>query len=67
MKMMKEQQNLSAEEWDKRVQDLRKELMKENNKVASATHPTSPGKLRLMKKTIARIRTLQQGKGVLKH
>ena len=61
-KAMKELLGLQDEELVARLQELRKELMKENNLVASASSPSSPGKLRQMKKNIARIKTLQRQK-----
>ncbi|MAF99255.1 MAG: 50S ribosomal protein L29 [Nanoarchaeota archaeon] len=63
-KAMKELLGLQDEELVARLQELRKELMKENNLVASASSPSSPGKLRQMKKNIARIKTLQRQKEV---
>jgi large subunit ribosomal protein L29 len=38
--------------------ELRKELMKENAQVAIGTVPKNPRKLRIAKKTIARIETI---------
>ena len=38
--------------------ELYKELMKENAHIAIGTMPKNPGKLKLTKKTIARINTL---------
>jgi len=41
-----------------KIVELRKELMKENAQVAIGTVPKNPRKLRLAKKTIARIETI---------
>ncbi|MBI4141507.1 50S ribosomal protein L29 [Candidatus Woesearchaeota archaeon] len=42
---------------NKRI-ELYKELMKENAQIAIGTLPKNPGKIKLSKKTIARINTL---------
>lgn len=54
----KELKGLSKTDLEKKVVELRKELMKENTQISTGTVPKSPGKLRNMKKTIARIRML---------
>ncbi len=47
--------------------DLRKELMRYNSQVATKTTPENPGRIRLIKKTIAKIYTqLNQRKMELK-
>lgn len=43
---------------DSRVADLRKELMKLNAQVATGTRPENPGRIREIKKTIARVHTI---------
>ena len=40
-----------------KVVDLRKELMRYNAQVATKTTPENPGRIRLIKKTIAKIYT----------
>jgi len=47
----------------KRLIELRMELMKNNAQVAIGTTPKSPGQLRQLKKTIARILTILKEKG----
>jgi len=49
---------MPKEELSKKMLELRKELMKENAQVATGTIPKNPGKLKVTKKTIARIKTL---------
>ena len=51
----KELKALPAAELRDKVIELRKELMKDNAQVAIGTVPKNPRKLRLAKKTIARI------------
>ena len=41
-----------------KLAELRLELMQENSQIAIGTVPKSPGKLRSLKRTIARIHTL---------
>ncbi len=57
-KKAKEFQNLSTEEIQSRINELRKEIMKDNVQVFSGTAPSNPGKLRQAKKNIARLFTI---------
>lgn len=65
MKIMKELENLSAEELQKRLLEIRKELLKFSVQVATGTTGTNVGKIRNAKKNIARLLTLLQRKEVL--
>lgn len=47
---------------ENRISDLKKELMKINSQIAVGTMPKSPGKVKEMKKTIARILTIKSEK-----
>lgn len=58
----KELKALSKDELEKKRTELRKELMKENTQISTGTSPKSPGKLRNMKKTIAKITMLLEAK-----
>jgi len=55
---IRELRSLSNDELKSKLVELRKELMKENAQVATGTVPKSPGKLKLIKKNIARIITI---------
>ena len=55
---IKELRGMGAAELKMKMQELYKELMKDNAQVATGTIPKNPGKLKLAKKTIARIKTL---------
>ncbi len=66
MKITKEFRNLGTEEIKKRIQELKKELMKDNVHIASGTAPTNPGKVRQNKKNIARLLTILKQKEVQK-
>ena len=58
---IKELRGLGQPELKNKMQELYKELMKDNAQVAIGTIPKNPGKLRLAKKTIARIKTILAG------
>ncbi len=55
---------LGEPELKQKMTELYKELMKDNAQVATGTIPKNPGKLRLAKKTIARIKTMLAQKKV---
>ncbi len=46
---------MKAEELNKKLEDLQKELMKSNTQRYSGTVPENPGRVREIKKTIAKI------------
>ncbi len=54
----KELKNIKKEELDKKLKELRTELMKENAQIATGTIPKNPGNVRNIKKNIARILTV---------
>ena len=58
----KELQALSKDELEKKMHELRISLMKENAQIAIGTTPKNPGQVSIMKKTIAKIKTLQERK-----
>lgn len=58
MTRFKELKALPQGELREKILELKKELMKENAQVALGTVPKNPRKLRLAKKTIARIETI---------
>ena len=51
----KELKTMSKDELSNKLHDLRKELMKLNAQIATGTTPKSPGHVRTIKKTIAKI------------
>lgn len=53
-----EMKNMSPDEMKSKISELRMELIKQNAMVATGTIPKSPGKLKEIKKTIARLMTL---------
>lgn len=62
MKSVKEIAAMKDDALDKRLDDLQKELMKFRSQVASGTIPKNPGKIKLIRKTIARIHTEKTGR-----
>ncbi|MCD6496065.1 MAG: 50S ribosomal protein L29 [Candidatus Aenigmarchaeota archaeon] len=54
---------MKAEELDSRVSELRLEVAKEKANIAIGAPVSSPGKMRDMKRTIARILTIKKEKG----
>jgi len=60
---IKEIRTMSKEELKNRVEELRKELIKLDAQTATGTTPKSPGQLKQIKKTVARILTVLKEKG----
>ncbi len=55
----KELANMDMNELDSKLEELKTELMKQNAQVATGTTPKSPGQIRQIKKTIAKILTIK--------
>jgi large subunit ribosomal protein L29 len=58
MKITKELKSLPQEELDKRLLEMKKELLKQSVQANSGANTQNPGKLREVKKNIARIKTI---------
>ena len=58
----KELRVMSELDLDNKALELKKELMKVNSQIAIGTLPKSPGKIKEMKRTIAKILTLKKEK-----
>lgn len=56
----KQLQALSAPEREKKLVEAKKELLKLNGQVATGTAPKSPGQIKELKKTIAKIKVLSK-------
>lgn len=56
---IKDLRKMSDAELEKQLEDLRLELMKEKGNVEMGGNVKNPGKIRVIKKTIARILTLK--------
>ena len=59
---IKEIKSMSNEDLNARLEELRKDLIKQNAQIATGTTPKSPGQIKQMKKTIARILTVMKSK-----
>jgi len=55
---IKDLRMLSNEDLNSKLIELRKELIKHNAQIATGTTPKSPGQVREIKKTIAKILTI---------
>ncbi|MBD3263084.1 50S ribosomal protein L29 [Candidatus Woesearchaeota archaeon] len=58
---------LSPKEKEKKLDELRKELMKLKSQISMGNLPESPGKVRAIRRTIARILTLSKERRTLKN
>ncbi len=58
----KEIRSMKKEDVAKRVTELRKELMKLRSQVASKTQLENPGRIRTIRRTLARVYTIQKEK-----
>ena len=56
----KEIRALPKEELTNKLSELKRELIKNNAQIATGTTPKSPGQMRELKKTIARILTIER-------
>ena len=62
----KDIRKLPKTEKDKKLNELRKELMKLRSQMATGTNPENPGKIRAIRRTIAKILTLNRVGGCSK-
>ena len=63
---VKELRKMKSEEVDKRLEDLKTELLRTNTQIAQGTVPEKPGRIKEIKKTIARILTIKRERGEIK-
>ncbi|MBU0470442.1 MAG: 50S ribosomal protein L29 [Nanoarchaeota archaeon] len=63
MKVTKDLRALSEPELNERLKEFKKELLKLNVQVASGTAAQSSGKLRQIKKNVARVNTILKERG----
>ena len=59
---LRELRQLDKKELEKRLEELRKELMKYNAQISTSTPPENPGNVRKIKRTIAKIITISKEK-----
>jgi len=60
---IKELKGLSEAKLASKLEEIKKELMRLRMQVASGTPPESPGKIRALRRSIARVKTLQSISG----
>ena len=60
----KEIRELNRKELKKKSEELMKELMKAKAQSASKVNPENPGRIKEIKKTIARINTIKKERGM---
>lgn len=58
---------MKPEELDKKLDDLKKELMKIKMQIAQGTVPEKPGRVKEIRRTIARILTIKNEKRSVKN
>lgn len=56
----KQLQTLNAQDREKKLIEAKKELLKLNGQVATGTAPKSPGQIKELKKTIAKLKVLSK-------
>jgi len=56
----KEIRKMKPEDVDKKLEDLKKEMMKVMMQIAQGTVPEKPGRVKTIKRTIARILTIKK-------
>ena len=66
MLRIKKLKDLSKEDLEKQLVELRKEMMKYRSQISTGTPPENPGKVGNVKKTIARIKTIIKTKPEVK-
>lgn len=60
---MKELRGMGNEELSEKMQQLKIELSREKGAIASSTKPENPGKIKEIKRTVARILTILNERG----
>ncbi len=61
---MKELRKMSNEELEKKLEELRRELLSIRGKIRAHITPDNPGRVREIKRNIARILTLLRERGI---
>ncbi|MEE8358501.1 MAG: 50S ribosomal protein L29 [Candidatus Hydrothermarchaeales archaeon] len=56
--------DMSSDEIDEKLAELRNELLRERSIVASGGAPENPGRIKEIRRTIARMKTITAEKGV---
>jgi large subunit ribosomal protein L29 len=56
--------DMDVSEIDEKIEELKQELLKINTTIASGGAPENPGKIKAIRRTIARMKTIRAQKGV---
>ncbi len=56
--------DMDIDEIDEKIGELKQELLKINTTIASGGAPENPGKIKAIRRTIARMKTIKAEKGV---
>jgi large subunit ribosomal protein L29 len=56
--------DMDLEELEEKIGELKQELLKINTTIASGGAPDNPGKIKAIRRTIARMKTIKAQKGV---
>ena len=60
MKKTEELKNLNAKDMKKKLDEISLELMKLKGQVSTGSNPKNPSQIKILKKTIARLKTLNK-------
>lgn len=60
---LKELKEMDTVKLNEKIVELKKELMKSKTQISSKQNPDKPGKIREIKRTIARIKTIINSRG----
>ncbi|HDQ59641.1 MAG TPA: 50S ribosomal protein L29 [Candidatus Woesearchaeota archaeon] len=63
---MAEMRKMKSDELENKISDLKKELMRVRTQISQGTSPEKPGRVKEVRKTIARILTLKKERGAKK-
>lgn len=56
--------DMDTDEIDEKIRELRQELLRINTTISSGGAPDNPGKIKAIRRTIARMKTVKAQKGV---
>jgi large subunit ribosomal protein L29 len=60
---LKDLKKMSDDELEKKMEELKKELMKKRTQISSKQNPDKPGMIKEIKRTIARIKIIKHLRG----
>lgn len=60
----KDLRDMTEEDARKKLMDVQAELMRQKGKITSGGAPENPGRMKLLKRTVARILTIMKQRGI---